>query len=126
VEPADLAGLRFILYEKNTAMENLIDHYFRLMGIAPKIIMEVENNEAIKSLVGAGLGASILPLCAVTEHSTQLRIVRVKGMPLIRELALVSMDTEMLPNAILELASALVRALAGPASPSVRPIRSNG
>jgi len=126
VEPADLAGLRFILYEKNTAMENLIDHYFRLMGIAPKIIMEVENNEAIKSLVGAGLGASILPLCAVTEHSTQLRIVRVKGMPLIRELALVSMDTEMLPNAIRELASALVRALAGPASPSVRPIRSNG
>jgi len=113
LEPADLASLRFILYEKNTAMQNLIDQFFARLGVTPRIIMEVENNEAIKSLVGAGLGASILPLCAVAELSstTQLKVLRVKGMPLMRKLALVSVDAEILPNAIRDLAATLVAAL---------------
>ncbi len=33
LEPADLASLRFILYEKNTAMQSLIDRYFELLDI---------------------------------------------------------------------------------------------
>jgi DNA-binding transcriptional LysR family regulator len=113
LDPADLASLRFILYEKNTAMQNLIDGYFHQLGVTPKIIMEVENNEAIKSLVGAGLGASILPLCAVAQQpgAAQLRILRVKDMPLTRELALLTMDAEILPNAIQDLASTLTAAL---------------
>jgi LysR family cyn operon transcriptional activator len=116
LDPVDLAGLQFILYEKNSAMQNLIDHYFERLGMTPRIIMEVENNEAIKSLVSAGLGASILPLCAVTRRvqAAGLRVLRVRGMPLTRQLALVSLDTEIQPNAILELASSLVAALAGP------------
>ncbi len=113
LEPADLSALRFILYEKNTAMQSLIDRYFELLNITPHITMEVENNEAIKSLVRAGLGASILPLCAVAQRSssTQLRVLRVNGMPLTRNLALVSVDAEILPNAIRELASILVTTL---------------
>jgi len=113
LEPADLASLRFILYEKNTAMQSLIDRYFELLDISPRITMEVENNEAIKSLVRAGLGASILPLCAVAQRSSsaQLRVLRVNGMPLTRSLELVSVDTGILPNAIRELASSLVATL---------------
>jgi len=113
LDPADLAALRFILYEKNTAMQSLIDRYFELLGITPRITMEVENNEAIKSLVRAGLGASILPLCAVAQRSSsaQLRVLRVNGMPLVRNLQLVSVDAEILPNAIRELASTLVATL---------------
>jgi LysR family transcriptional regulator, cyn operon transcriptional activator len=113
LEPGDLAGLRFILYEKNTAMQNLIDHYFESLGVAPQITMEVENNEAIKSLVRAGLGASILPLCAVAEDppERELRILRVKGRPLMRELRLLSVDAEILPKAIQELATTLVEGL---------------
>src|SRR5262249_40932475 len=45
LNPADLASLRFILYEKNTAMQNLIDLYFESLGVKPRIAMEVENNE---------------------------------------------------------------------------------
>jgi DNA-binding transcriptional LysR family regulator len=115
VEPADLSSLRFILYEKNTAMQNVIDRYFESLGIAPRVTMEVENNEAIKSLVRVGLGASIMPLCAV-EHEppdSPLRILRVKGKPLTRELRLVSAGAEILPKAIRELAAALVTALSG-------------
>ena len=113
LDPADLEPLRFILYEKNTAMQNLIESYFHSLGIAPRITMEVENNEAIKSLVRAGLGASILPLCAVAEErDSQLRVLRVKGKPLVRELHLLSAGAETLPRAIDALAAALVAGLA--------------
>jgi DNA-binding transcriptional LysR family regulator len=115
VEPADLASLRFILYEKNTAMQNVIDRYFESLGVTPRIAMEVENNEAIKSLVRAGLGASIMPLCAVSQEPPDgpLRVLRVKGKPLTRELSLVSAGASILPKAIRELAAALVTALGG-------------
>lgn len=115
VEPADLASLRFILYEKHTAMQNVIDRYFESLGITPRVTMEVENNEAIKSLVRAGLGASIMPLCAVEQEppGSALRVLRVKGKPLTRELRLVSAAAENLPKAIRELATALIGALRG-------------
>jgi DNA-binding transcriptional LysR family regulator len=115
VEPADLASLRFILYEKHAAMQNVIDRYFESLGVTPRITMEVENNEAIKSLVRVGLGASIMPLCAVEQEPPDghLRVLRVRGKPLTRELRLVSADAEILPKAIRELASSLVTALGG-------------
>ncbi|MGA3040187.1 MAG: LysR family transcriptional regulator [Bryobacteraceae bacterium] len=115
VEPSDLASLRFILYEKHTAMQNVIDRYFESLGVTPRIAMEVENNEAIKSLVRVGLGASIMPLCAVEHEAPDgpLHVLRVKGKPLTRELRLVSADAEILPKAIRELAAALVAALGG-------------
>ena len=113
VEPADLGSLRFILYEKNTAMQNLIGRYFESLGVTPRIAMEVENNEAIKSLVRVGLGASIMPLCAVMQEPPDgpLQVLRVRGKRLMRELRLVSADAAILPKAIRELASALVAAL---------------
>jgi DNA-binding transcriptional LysR family regulator len=125
LDPADLAALRFILYEKNTAMQGLINRYFELLNITPRITMEVENNEAIKSLVRAGLGASILPLCAVAQRasSAQLKVLRVNGMPLMRNLQLVSVDAEILPNAIRELAATLVAKLGR--TPPVSKHRSN-
>jgi len=117
LEPADLATLRFILYEKNTAMQYVVDRYFDSLGIAPTITMEVENNEAIKSLVRAGLGCSILPLCAVAEDAAagHLCVLRVKGKPLMRQLRLASADADIFPKAIEELAQMLTAALTTPA-----------
>jgi DNA-binding transcriptional LysR family regulator len=132
VDPSDLAGLRFILYEKNTAMQDLIDRFFESLGVAPRIDMEVENNEAIKSLVRVGLGASILPLCAVADEPSEspLRILRVKGKPLMRELRLASAGAEILPNAIRELSSTLKVALCPrtrrPVDRSLKPIITSG
>src|SRR5579875_3461206 len=115
IEPQDLSSLRFILYEKNTVMQNFVDRYFEALGITPKIIMEVENNEAIKSLVRAGLGCSLLPLCAVENEPPEagLRILRVRGKPLIRRLRLASAGAEVFPRAIAELAQAITGKLAG-------------
>ncbi len=110
VTPADLAGLRFILFEKHTAMQDVIDAWFTEMGIAPAVIMEMENIEAVKVLVASGLGASILPFCAVTPPAVAagtLRVLRVKGRPLFRQLGLATMDAHALPNSIRVLAGML-------------------
>jgi len=116
IEPSELSALRFILYEKNTAMQNVIDRFFNSLDVTPKITMEVENNEAIKSLVRAGLGSSILPLCAIASEPPdgEIRILRVKGKPLMRHLQLVSADAAVFPRAIVELASSLTSALTPP------------
>jgi DNA-binding transcriptional LysR family regulator len=121
LDPEDLAVLRFILYEKKTAMQTLIDRYFDSIGMTPRIIMEVENNEAIKSLVGVGLGASIIPRCAVEDQppSSPLRVLRLRGAPLMRQLDLVTLDAQILPKAIRELAGSLASALGSPKSKSI-------
>ncbi len=119
--PADLRKLRFILYEKKTKMQNLIDGYFQSLGFAPLTAMEVESIEAMKSLVRAGLGASVLPLCAVGDRvlAARLRVLRVKGAPLFRHLGLAALDTAMQPRAIGELAAVLTLGLASEATKSV-------
>jgi DNA-binding transcriptional LysR family regulator len=60
-------------------MQNVIDRYFESLGVTPRIAMEVENNEAIKSLVRVGLGASIMPLCAVSQEPPGRSAARAAG-----------------------------------------------
>ncbi len=113
LEASDLESLRFILYGKNTAMQDVISEFFQSLGVAPRVAMEVENNEAIKSLVRAGLGASILPRCAIDSEppNSALRVVRVKGKPLMRQLRLVTAASDVLPLAVQELANSIVATL---------------
>lgn len=121
LKPEDLARLRFIMYEKHTAMQSLIDGYFEMLQVDPQIAMEIEDIEAIKSLVGAGLGAAILPRCSAEEP---VRGTRIRVMPttqrLFRNLGLVRREGSMPPRTIQELSSGLVAGLR--ANPSVKPI----
>lgn len=113
LDPVDLEKLPFILYEKHTAMENMVESFFLRMGVSPKISMELENIEAIKSLVVAGLGASIVPLCSVSSTSLTptLRVIRVKGFSVERQLALATLNAETLPATIEKLAAQLIKTL---------------
>ena len=109
----ELASLSFILFEKGTAIQGLIERYFARLGVIPRISMVMENVEAIKSLVRAGLGASILPRCAVnnTRDSDRIRIVRVEGYPAYRELALATIDTESLSPTVRQMAKMITDSL---------------
>lgn len=113
LDPKDIETLQLILYEKHGAMQNLIESFFVQMKISPRISMELENVEAIKGLVGAGLGASIVPLCCVNSvpQASMLRVMRVKGFTLQRGLALATLDAEVLPTATEKLAAQLIKAL---------------
>lgn len=89
VEPADLAGPPFISYLHDSVMQRLLERQLAAMGAMPRVTMEMENIEAIKALVRAGLGAAILPLCSVAgAQGAGLRGLRVHKHRMDRELAL--------------------------------------
>lgn len=65
VTPASLAGRPLILFEPAANTRTLIDEWFRAGGPLPRPVMELGSVEAIKGMVAAGLGYSILPSMAV-------------------------------------------------------------
>jgi DNA-binding transcriptional LysR family regulator len=67
VGPAQLGRLPLILYEARGASRAIVDAWFRRAGVGARPIMELGSVEAIKVLVGSGLGASVLPGLAVRE-----------------------------------------------------------
>jgi LysR family transcriptional regulator, cyn operon transcriptional activator len=121
LDAADLAGLSFILYEKRTAMQNVIDEWFASLGVEPRVNMEMENIEAIKCLVRSGFGASVLPFCAVSKRAAgdTLRALHVRGKPLFRHLGLVSLEADALPNSLRILGEMIVRRLTAGRRPSI-------
>jgi len=64
---AALAGLPLILYDPGGSTRTLIDEWFRAAGLHPKPIMQLDSIEAIKVLVGSGLGASVMPRLALAN-----------------------------------------------------------
>jgi DNA-binding transcriptional LysR family regulator len=113
--PEAMGKLGFIMYAKHTAMQSLMDAYFESMAVTPQIAMEIENIEAIKSLVGAGLGAAILPRCTVAEsgQGSAIKVMTVRQ-KLFRKLGLVRREGTMPPPAIEELWKALMAGLGPP------------
>ena len=83
-------------------MRPLIDQFFAGIGVDPKIVMVMENIEAIKSLAGAGLGASVLPEHAVSSqgNDTRVRLISVANHPLRRHLGLVTLKSEFATAAV--------------------------
>jgi len=66
ITPAFLARRELVLFEPAANTRVIIDQWFRDAGHAPKPVMELGSVEAIKEMVAAGLGCSILPAMAVT------------------------------------------------------------
>jgi hypothetical protein len=81
--------------------------------------MEIENVEAIKSLVGRP-GASIVPLCRVKNvaANSSLRVLRVRGRVMLRRLGLATLNSDILPPAVEKLSGQIIRFLATRRSPS--------
>lgn len=55
-----------VLRKRGGDTRGIVDIWFRKAGLAPRPIMELGSVEAIKVLVGSGLGASVLPDIAIT------------------------------------------------------------
>jgi DNA-binding transcriptional LysR family regulator len=66
--PAELARHPLIVYERGGTIRRVIDGWFRRGGARPRVVMELGNEEAIKKLVGAGLGVSVSPAMAVRDE----------------------------------------------------------
>jgi DNA-binding transcriptional LysR family regulator len=88
----ELAGVPMILYPSGTNMRSIIDRMLQNQGVTLRVTMELDNTEAIKKLVEAGFGASILPEKALSK-SPLLRTLRIQGEHAGREVALAISQT---------------------------------
>jgi len=91
---SELAGVPFLLYPKRSNVRLVIDRYFEQIGVAPHVVMEADDTEAIKRLVESGFGYSILPEHALRGRSHFFQKFRIAGHRLTRSLALAMANTE--------------------------------
>ena len=121
VSPADIAGVPFISFLQGSAMQAQLEHHFAETRVKPRTIMEMENIEAIKALVRAGLGAAVLPMCSVAgAQGTSLKPLRLHNYRMERDLALALPRSSFLPRAIQKFATGLTRGIAGKTVTQIR------
>lgn len=94
VHPAELANVPFLLYPKTSNMRSMIDRFLGELDIHPRVIMEADDTEAIKRMVEAGFGYSILPQFALRGRAVHFQTLRVVGKRLVRQQALAMAQTE--------------------------------
>lgn len=77
----DLAGTELVLMQPGTSMRAMADRI--LAGVRVGVSMELDNVEAIKKMVEARLGMSILPLVAVRDEVEAGRLVALEIRPVV-------------------------------------------
>jgi len=111
VRPADLADIPLVLYERGGQTRTIVDDWLRAAGVVGHSIMELGSVEAIKELVGAGLGATILPAMGARLGRTQFPIKTRKLAPdLARSLALVVRRDKVMGSGLREVRNGLIAA----------------
>jgi DNA-binding transcriptional LysR family regulator len=105
---AELASVPFLLYPKRSNVRLVIDKFFAEIGVAPRVVMEADDTEAIKRLVESGFGYSILPQHALRGSSHFFQKFRVAGHRLTRSLALATAHTDC-PRRLTESIASFLR-----------------
>jgi DNA-binding transcriptional LysR family regulator len=105
----ELRKFPFILFQKGSRIENLIDRYFAEINFQPTVIMRFDNAEAIKAMIRTGLGISMLPLWIVDAdlRKRSFALIRQREHTLFSKLELVSRKSSYVPRpvrAFIELA----------------------
>ena len=75
VHAGDLTGSPLILMETGTNLRAYVDRLLSDAGVAEQVSMELDNVEAIKRMIEAGLGVSLLPRVAVQTEDEAGRLI---------------------------------------------------
>jgi DNA-binding transcriptional LysR family regulator len=106
----ELQGAPLLLYPKQSNMRNLIDQFLDQLGLRGRVIMEASDTEAIKGLVEAGFGYSILPEQALKQSSKFFHTARIAGHRLIRRQAL-AMPATAQPRSLTESVALFLKSM---------------
>lgn len=81
-----IASTRLVLFDRTSSFYEQTNTFFREAGVAPAGVMELDNIDAAKQMVAAGLGVALLPYTAVAGELAEgrLRSVRLEGATTIR------------------------------------------
>ena len=99
-----LQTLPMIAFEAGSGTRDLIDGWFQQAGLQVTPVMQLGSIEAIKRMVAAGLGYSIIPRMAV-EHHRDAEGLRVGSLapPLYRQLGIVMRQDKILTKGMTEV-----------------------
>ncbi|MFZ6044868.1 LysR family transcriptional regulator [Pseudomonas sp. CR3202] len=104
----DLSEQPLVLFEPGSSTRLLIDDWFLQAGLRPRAVMELGSIEAIKEMVAAGLGWSIVPRMAVdAPHHRRGLEVRPLAPGLSRTLGLVLRQDKPLGASLRKVLAAL-------------------
>lgn len=102
--PAELLALPLIAFEAGSGTRDLIDRWFRSAGVAVTPVMQLGSIEAIKRMVRAGLGYSIVPRMAVEQEKDRDGLsVHSLAPRLYRQLAVVMRQDKIVTKGIAEM-----------------------
>src|SRR5690606_36853775 len=76
ISVAERAQLPFICYVRGARFRMTTDQVLEEMGIQPKVVMEFDNHEAIKTMVALGFGIALEPVSAVQPELISGPLVR--------------------------------------------------
>jgi DNA-binding transcriptional LysR family regulator len=78
-------NIPLIYREDGSGTRHVMEQFIRKNNISVHLKMELTSNEAVKQAVLAGLGYSIMPLIGIKNEllQQQLRIIPVKGFPIV-------------------------------------------
>lgn len=111
VAPQDFQDRPLVLYERGGLTRTLVDGWLRDAGVTGHSVMELGSVEAIRELVGAGIGATILPEMGARPDRTQFPIkTRPLSPPLARDLALVMRRDKTLTPGLKAVCNSLTKA----------------
>ncbi len=74
VDPAEVAGERFVSFDEDLAIRKALDRFLRACGVRLQPVLEFDNIQMIKEAVAIGSGISILPEQTVAEEVAQKRL----------------------------------------------------
>ena len=108
----------FLVREPGSGTRSAMEHYFQEQGVTVRVGMEMSSNETIKQAVMAGMGIAF-----ISEHtiglelaSSQLCVLKVEGLPVLRRWYVVHLEAKRLSPAaaafkkfMLEEGSALLK-----------------
>jgi DNA-binding transcriptional LysR family regulator len=113
-----LSKARFLLYPQGSNMRREIERFLQSLNVAYEVTMEADDTEAIKRLVEAGFGYSVLPGFALRGHTHHFEVFRISGHRLVRRQAL-AMAKSRFPRALtLSIAAFLRQELVGQQQPA--------
>ena len=114
VRPNDLLELPLVQFEPGTNTRQLVDSWLLTNGLRIRPTMDLGSIEAIKEMVAAGLGCSILPSMALREADRQRLQIRPLKPLLSRELGIVLRQDKPLTRGMQVLINAILASAAQP------------
>jgi DNA-binding transcriptional LysR family regulator len=115
VTPAQIAVFPLLLPKSGRTRET-IEKLFSDRSLTPTVAMELDSTEVLKRFVAAGVGLGFMPRTFVGQHEPVLPALRISGVTIRRDLALVFRKDKALSRAALAFIDVTVRLRNVPAS----------